>query len=223
MNEEKTSVEFVKGYTIALLCLGLFFLLGALQFGSISDASFAFVAGVLSLIGVFCVAVALLRWLRSPAALPATTALSLLLFIAVPLGTILAFYWLASVKPREPKPETDPWSAWFNYTVMLYVLGLFLLDAGIVVRGALGVGPEDGLLNLFSWGVMAVGAVALAVGTLRSYTVRGGHLASLVFNVLILFWFPVGTVLALVWFFAFRKDEKEILAGTGGALPQSAA
>ena len=221
MKETKISVEYVKGYTIALLCFGLFLLLGALQFRMMSgaDAGFSFIAGMLCPIGLSCVTVALLRWMRSPAALPATTAVSLLLFVAFPVGTILAFYWLSSVKPREPKPETDPWSAWFNYTVMLYILGLVLLDGGLVIRLLLG---EDRILNLFSWGMLAVGGAALAIGTLRSSNFRGGHLATFVFNVLIVFWFPLGTVLALIWFFAFRKDEKEILSEGGGALPQTA-
>jgi len=221
MNEMKISVEYVKGYTIALLCLGLFLLLGALQLGMMpgADAAFSFMTGILCLVGLSCVTVALLRWMRSPAALPATTAVSLLLFLAFPVGTILAFYWLSSVKPREPKPDTDPWSAWFNYTVMLYILGLVLLDAGLGLRLLL---EEDGVVNLISWGMLAVGAAALAIGALRSSSFRGGHLATLVFNGLIVFWFPLGTVLALIWFFAFRKDEKEILSGGGGALPQTA-
>src|SRR4051812_49423514 len=119
MNRANPDAEYVKGYSIALLCLGLFLLLGALRFrfelpGAGGDSSLTFVSNILFLLAFFCLAVSLLRWLRTSAALPLTVALSLCLLLAFPLGTAMSVYWFARVRRREPIPQDGPQRAWFN-------------------------------------------------------------------------------------------------------------
>lgn len=218
MTEMKPRMEYVKGYSIALLCLGLFFFLGALQFGLMFDGSedrgpINFAISILCLQGASCLAVFLLRWTRSPAGLPATTALSVALLFAFPIGTVLFFYWLSNVKPKEPSPEDESQSAWFNYTVGLYIAGLLMLDMALVFRFAFGwPGSGSQLLTLFGAGLLVVALAALATGAVRSASLHWGHLATLIFNSLIVLWFPLGTVFALIWFFAVRKHERQVLA-----------
>jgi hypothetical protein len=173
VNRLETSPEYVKGYSITLLCLGAFFLLGALQLvlfqGDRDNPSVQFISAVLCLLGFSCLTVSLLRWARLPAALPATEALSLLMFVAFPLGTIVSLYWLRNVRPREPIPEDDPWRARFRYTVALYIFGLMLLDAGMTMRFVLGSsGSEAPLLKALELGMFFLGLAAIAVGALRS-------------------------------------------------------
>jgi hypothetical protein len=218
MNRANPDVEYVKGYSIALLCLGLFLLLGALQFrftlrGAGGDSSLAFLSSILCLLGLSCLAVSLLRWVRASAALPATTALSLCMLFAFPLGTALSIYWVTRVKPREAIPQDVTRRTWFNYTVALYILGLLMLDAVIVFRFALGsADPEDQVLSLIGVGVSVVALAAIGIAVLRSTKLRWAHWATFVFNMLLLLWFPIGTVFALVWFFMVRKHENKLLS-----------
>jgi len=218
MNRAESNVEYVKGYSIALLCLGLVLLLGALQFRLVPRnaevaSSFTFLSSILCLLGFSCLTVALLRWVRASAALPATVALSFFLLLAFPLGTGLSVYWLTNVKPREAIPQDVSERNWFNYTVALYILGLLMLDATLVFRFVLGsAGPEDQLLGFIGLGVFIVALAAIVVGVLRSINLRWAHWATFILNMLLALWFPLGTALALVWFFGVRKHEKIILS-----------
>lgn len=218
MNRANPDVEYVKGYSIALLCLGLFLLLGALQFrftlrGAGGESSLTFLSSILCLLGLSCLAVSLLRLVRVPAALPATAALSLCMLFAFPLGTALSIYWLTRVKPREAIPQDVARRTWFNYTVALYILGLLMLDAVLVFRFALGsVDSEDQLLSFIGIGMSVVALAAIGIAVLRSTKLRWAHWATFVLNMLLLLWFPIGTVFALVWFFMVRKHENKLLS-----------
>ncbi|MFL6234333.1 MAG: hypothetical protein ACJ76N_14465 [Thermoanaerobaculia bacterium] len=218
MNRGEPTIEFVKGYSIALLCLGVFLVLGALQFqlasrGAEDSSSSTFISSILYLLGFSCLAVSLLRWARASAALPATAALSLCLLLAFPLGTGLSIYWLTRVKPRETISREVSERAWFNYTVMLYILGLLMLDAALVFRFVLGsAGSEDQLLSFIELGLFVVAFAAIVIGALRATTLPWVHWATFILNVLLALWFPLGTAVALVWFLAFRKHERELLS-----------
>jgi hypothetical protein len=218
MSRANPNVECVKGYSIALLCLGLFLLLGALQFrfalrGTVDDSFLTFISGILFLLGFSCLAVFLLRWVRASAALPATTALSLCMLFAFPLGTALSIYWLTRVKPMEVIPQDVSRRTWFNYTVTLYILGLLMLDAALVFRFALGSADlEDQLIGFIELGMFVVALAAIVTAVLRSTNLRWAHWATFVLNMLLLLSFPLGTVLALVWFFSVRKLENKLLS-----------
>lgn len=218
MNRANPNVEYVKGYSIALLCLGLFLLLGALQFrftlrGAGGDSSLTFLSSILCLLGLSCLAVSLLRWVRASAALPATTALSLCMLLAFPLGTALSIYWLTRVKPREAISQDIAQRTWFNYTVALYILGLLMLDTVLVFRFTLGsADSEDQLLSFIGIGMSVVALAAIGIAVLRSTKLRLAHWATFIFNMLLLLWFPLGTVFALVWFFMVRKHENKLLS-----------
>lgn len=218
MKKAMPDVEYVKGYSIALLCLGLFLLLGALQFRLVPPSaevnpSLSFISSILCLLGFSCLTVALLRWGRVSAALPATVALSFCLMLAFPLGTGMFIYWLTRVKPREAIPHDVPQRSWFNYTVALYILGLLMVDATLVFRFAVGsTGPENQVLEFLELGMFVVALAAIAVGGLRSTKLRWAHWATFVLNVFLAVWFPLGTVLALVWFFGVRKHERKLLS-----------
>jgi hypothetical protein len=183
MSRTRPDIEYVKGYSIALFCMGVFLLFGALQFpftlGTEDNPAFALVSGILCLLGIPCLVVALLRWMRVPAALPATVALSFCLLFVLPVGTILSLYWLKNVRPRELTPQDPPHRAGFNYTVALYILGLLMLDMFLVLRFALSLpGPEDHLLEMFKWGVLILALAALAIGALRSTRSTWAHSAN---------------------------------------------
>jgi uncharacterized membrane protein YidH (DUF202 family) len=220
MDRMKPGAEYVKGYSMALLGLGFFFLVGALQFKSIlhgaeAAPTFAFLSSFLCLLGIACLAVSLLRWMRVAAAVPATTALSFCLLIAFPFGTALSLYWLARVRPKELTPqETSSQRAWFNYTVALYVMSLLFLDAALVFHFMLGDASSTAYrpVELLALVMLVLALAAIVVGTLRSTSLRRGHWATLIFNVFLFLWFPLGTVLALVWFFVVRKHEKSLLS-----------
>jgi hypothetical protein len=140
-------------------------------------------------------------------------ALSLCLLFAFPLGTASSIYWLTSVRPKETIPQDTSQRAWFNYTVALYILGLLLLDTALVFRLALGFPKaDDRLLNLIGQGLLVVALMAMAVGGLRSTRLRWAHWATFLLNALLVFWFPIGTAFALVWFFGVRKHEKRLLS-----------
>jgi uncharacterized membrane protein len=210
---------YVKGYSIALLCLGLFLLLGALQLRLTSHSaevasSFAFISSILCLQGFSCLTVALLRWARASAALPATAALSFCLLLAFPLGTGLSIYWLTRVKSRETTPRDASERTWFNYTVALFILGLLMLYATLVFRFVLGSagGPENHLLPIIELGVFVMALAAIVVGVLRSTKLRWAHWATFIFNLLLAFWFPLGTAVALAWFLGVRKHERKLLS-----------
>jgi NADH:ubiquinone oxidoreductase subunit 3 (subunit A) len=217
MNRANPDAEYVKEYSIALLCLGFFLLLGALQFrfalrGAGGDSSLTFISNILCLQGFSCLAVSLLRWLRVSAALPATVALSLCLLLVFPLGTAIFVYWFTRVRPREAIPQHTSQRTWFNYTVTLYILGLLMLDAALVFRFALGSnGPEDQLLEFIELGIFVVALAAIVIGALRSTQLLWAHWATFILNVLLVLWFPLGTVLALFWFFGVRKHERKLL------------
>ena len=217
MNGARPEVEYVKGYSIALLCLGLLLLLGALQFqftilGAGGDSSLTFISNILCIFGFSCLAVSLLRWVRASAALPATVALSLCLLLAFPLGTALSAFWLTSVRSRELVPQNVSQRTWFNYTVALYILGLLMLDATLVFKFALGPGgPDDQLLGFIKLGTLAIALAAIATGVLRSANLHWAHWATFILNVLLVLWFPLGTAFALVWFFGVRKHERRLL------------
>jgi uncharacterized membrane protein YidH (DUF202 family) len=221
MSRMRPDIEYVKGYSIALLCLGVFLLLGALQFrftfrGTEDDPVFALISSLLCLLGIPCLVVSLLRWMRVAAALPATAALSFCLLVVPPFGTLLSLYWLKKVRPRELTPQDPPHRAWFNYTVALYILGLVMLDMFLVLRYVqILPGPEDRFLEILTWGGLILALAALAVGALRSSRSAWAHWATFALNALLVLWFPLGTALALVWFFGVRKHERTILVEDG--------
>ncbi len=170
MSRMRHDTKYVQGYSTALLCLGLFLLLGALQFsftfhGTGNDAAFVFISGVLCLLGAPCLAVSLLRWLRVAAALPATVALSFCLLLGFPFGTLLSLYWLKNVKPKELAPQDHTHRAWFNYTVALYILGLLLLDMTLVLRFVQSLpGPKIHMLEILKLGGLTAALAAIAMG-----------------------------------------------------------
>jgi hypothetical protein len=174
----KADVEYVKGYSTALLCLGLFLLLGALQFGFLPhgnghDPAFTLVASILCLLGIPCLVVALLRWMRLAAALPATVALSFCLLIVFPFGTLLSLYWLKNVQPKELPPQDH--RAGLNFAVALYILSLLMLDMALVVHFIRGPsGQEFPVLKALEFGGWSLALVALVVGALRSASWRKG-------------------------------------------------
>ena len=166
----KPGIDYVKGYSIALLGLGFFFLLGALQFrftmpGTKDNPAFSFIAGILCLLGIPCLVVAILRWLRVAAALPATAALSVCLLIGFPVGTLLSLYWFARVKPREQGPREKPQRTWFLSAVVLYILGFLFLDMALVLRFVWALDKQvDPILQAFERGGWIVAAAVLAAG-----------------------------------------------------------
>jgi cytochrome bd-type quinol oxidase subunit 2 len=170
MSRVRPDIEYVKGYSIALLCLGLFLLLGALQLsleshGAGHSPALAFTAGVLCLLGVPCLVVSLLRWLRLAAALPATAALSYFLLLGFPLGTFLSVYWLKKVRSKELALQDQLHPAWFSYTVVLYILGLLLLDMALVLRLVQSPpGSEIHMLEMLRLGGVGVALAAIATG-----------------------------------------------------------
>jgi len=206
---------YVKAYSVTLFCLGLLLLLGSLQF-LVSDGGTGspqrFVSSLLLLGGFACLVVALLRWMKASAALPATVALSFLLLLAFPFGTVVSIYWLTSVRPKEPTPRDNLHRAWFQYTVALYIFGLFLLDGVLIIRYVLASSPGDGsAFEWLEWGMLAMALAIFLIASLRAAKPRWGYWATFIFSILILLWFPLGTGFALVWFLAVRRHEKEIL------------
>ncbi|HEV7668991.1 MAG TPA: hypothetical protein VGS22_10735 [Thermoanaerobaculia bacterium] len=218
MNEAKPKVEYVKGYSIALLCLGVFLLLGALllrgePYSAELASSVTLISSILYLLGFACLTVALLRWARASAALPTTAALSLCFLFSFPLGTGLFIYWLTRVKAKEAIPQDASERIGFNYTVALYIFGLLMMCATLVFRFSLGsAGPEDQLLGFVELGMVGVALAAFGVAALRSTKLRLAHRATFILNILLVFWFPLGTALALVWFFGVRKHDRKLLS-----------
>jgi hypothetical protein len=220
MNRVQPEIEYVRAYSIALLCLGLFSLLAALQYGfelrsSEDSSSLILVSGILCLLGSSSLMVSLLRWVRAAAALPATAALSYCLLFVFPFGTALSIYWLTSVRPKETIPQDVSQRTWFNYTVALYILGLLLLDTALVFRYVFVLGSpetEDQWPNVIGLLLLVLASVAIATGGLRSSRLRRAHWATFIFNVLLVVWFPIGTAFALGWFFGVRKHEKKLLS-----------
>jgi hypothetical protein len=178
MTGMKADVEYVKGYSVALLCLGLFLLLGALQLGFLPhgnghDPAFTLVSGILCLLGIPCLVVSLLRWLRFAAALPATVALSFFLLIGFPFGTLLSLYWLKNVQQKELPPQDH--RAGLNFAVALYILSLLMLDMALVVHFIGGPsGHEFPVLKVLEFGGWSLASVALVAGTLRSASWKQG-------------------------------------------------
>jgi len=213
MNGSRPDVEYVKGYSIALLSMAPLFLLGALTLQFLF--SMTFLSSMLCLLGFSCLAVSRLRWVRAAPALPATAALSFSLLLAFPFGTALSVYWLASVRPKEAIPQDVSQRTWFNYTVVLYILGLLLLLLDATVLSLLALpGPQSRALDLVRLGifVVAVAVSVIAIAVLRSTRPYWAHWATLLLNMFLIFWFPFGTVLALVWFFTVYKHERELLS-----------
>jgi len=143
MSRMRPDIEYVKGYSVALLCLGGSLLLGALQFSftfrsTEDDPVFALVSSILCLVGITCLVVSLLRWMRVAAALPATAAVSFCLLVA-PLGdhpfSILAQKGQAE-GARSPRPSP-------SCLVQLYGGAVHLgpVDAGHVSGASLHAKP----------------------------------------------------------------------------------
>lgn len=117
--------------------------------------------------------------------------------------------------------------AWSYYTIALYILCFLLLDAAVVYRFVLGW-PSTGnaWLDLIGFIFLAVALLALTIALFRS--LRPGwaaHKATLFLNVLLFPWFPLGTVLSIVWFAFVRKREKQFLetvrfSGTASGAPR---
>jgi hypothetical protein len=173
MSKMSHGVEYVKGYTLALLGLGVFLFLGALQLSftiprSAGDPALAFISSLLCMLGLSCLVVCMLRWMRVAAALPATTALSFCLLLAFPLGTLLSLYWLKKVRPKELVPQ-DRSRRWLNSTVGLYIFGLLMLDMALTVRFVRHLSePPIEFLAALELGGWILGSAALAAGAVIS-------------------------------------------------------
>lgn len=88
-----------------------------------------------------------------------------------------------------------------------------MLDAVLVFRFALGsADSEDQLLSFIGIGMSVVALAAIGIAVLRSTKLRLAHWATFILNMLLLLWFPLGTVFALVWFFMVRKHENKLLS-----------
>lgn len=217
MDETGGGVVYSKPYSLLLFGLGLLSLFGALRFRIAAPSSgvatsLLFLSGVLSVMGLACVVVALLRQLRSPAAAAATVALSSCLILAFPVGTILAAYWLVKVRPIERTSASLDERSWFTYTATLYGLGLMLLIGALewtLLRSPSDQG--DLLTALFGWSLWATGLAALVIAALRSRRNGLAYWTTFLFNVALIVWLPVGTGLALVWFFKVREADKRLL------------
>jgi hypothetical protein len=100
--------------------------------------------------------------------------------------------------------------------VALYILGLLMLDMFLVLRYMQSLpGPEDPWLEMFKWGGLILALATLAIGALRSTRSAWAHSATFALNALLVLWFPLGTALALMWFFAVRKHERTMLVEDG--------
>ncbi len=149
-----------------------------MQFGFLphragNNSAFTLASSILCLLGIPCLVVSLLRWLRSAAALPATVALSFFLLIGFPFGTLLSLYWLKNVQQKELPPQDH--RAGLSFAVALYILSLLMLDMALVVHFIRGPsGQEFPVLKTLEFGGWSLASVALVAGALRSASWKKG-------------------------------------------------
>lgn len=103
---------YVEAYTILLMIVGLFFVLGAVlhqwMIGRTGeDAAWAFrlVRNLEIVIAAAALLVAGFRAFDSRLAPPATAALSIFFALCFPFGTAVFLYWFLSVRKREAPPR----------------------------------------------------------------------------------------------------------------------
>jgi hypothetical protein len=211
--------EIDRSYSAILLGLGLFHLLGGASLAAAAAPEARFPANILLLVGVVSLATVILRWLRLPVYLPATVAVSIFLALSFPLGTAACWYWFTTVRPRELKEMPDSERGSFRYTVGLYVAGLTLCLSALVfhsmVDTALPAGR--GLWEIFRLCFFLAAFLLLAVGALRSLKRPVAYFATLILNVLLVLYLPIGTCFALFWFLSVRKHD--LLVYRGQAIP----
>jgi hypothetical protein len=210
--------EIDRSYSAILLGLGLFHLLGGASLTAAAPVA-RFPANILLLVGAVSLATAILRWLRLPAYLPATAGVSIFLILSFPLGTAACVYWLTKVRPRELKEMSDPERASFRYTVGLYVAGLALSLSALVFQSMVDTAPPDGrgLWEIFRLCFFVAALLLLTIGVLRSLKQPVSYFATLILNVLLVLYLPIGTCFALFWFLSVRKHD--LFVYRGQALP----
>jgi hypothetical protein len=206
-------------YSGILLGLGVFLIAGALTTGTVVQgdgkelaAAYGFVSENLLFIGASSLAAVLIRWLRLPIYLPVTTAVSILLAVGFPIGTFAFWYWFTKVMPHELEFESEAERRSFRYTAGLYTASLTLCLPLLVFRFLSSTSPpaDQAIWQMFSLGFLAAALLLLLVGVLRSFKLRLSYYATLLLNVLLVLYFPVGTCFALVWFLAVKKHDRLI-------------
>ena len=208
--------EIDQRYSIVLLGIGLFLIAGALATGAgvRGDgkefvAAYSFISGNLLFIGASSLATAIIRWLRLSIYLPVTAAVSILLVVGFPIGTFAFWYWLTKIRPHELKFESEAERLSFRYTAGLYTAGLALCLSALVFHFLASTSPpaDQALWQMFRLGFLVAALLLLLVGVLRSSKLPLSYYATLLLNVLLILYFPVGTCFALVWFLAVRKHD----------------
>jgi hypothetical protein len=205
-------------YSFVLLGVGLFCLLGGVFLagsGAQSDAqdlaASRFAANNLLYLGAISLAAALVRWLRLPIYRPVTAAVSILLLISFPVGTFAFFYWLTKVRPHELEYGAGSERRSFLYTVGLLTAGLALNLVVLVFRLVANTSPDSrNLWNIFALSFLGFAVLLLVVGALRGLRRPIAYSVTLVLNVLLVIYFPLGTCFALVWFLAVREHDRMI-------------
>jgi len=212
--------EIDRSYSAILLGLGLFHLLGSasLTFAVAQGQGLAaarFPANLLLLIGAVALAAAVVRWLRLPIYFSATAAASIFLAVAFPLGTAAFVYWLTKVQPRELKEMPDSERESFRYTVGLYVAGLAFCLSALVFQYMIDMAPPDGrgLWGMFRLAFFVAAFLLLTLGVLRSVKQPFSYFATLILNVLLILYLPIGTCFALFWFLSVRKHDLSVYRG----------
>jgi hypothetical protein len=108
--------KFVRGYTTALMVLGIFFVFGIVthqwligQEDTEPDLAgiLRFVRNIEVVLALLCIGAAVLRAQGARIAPTVTAAVSIVLAFGFPVGTAVFAYWILSVRPRERVQPTD--------------------------------------------------------------------------------------------------------------------
>jgi hypothetical protein len=203
--------EVDRSYSAILLGLGLVHLLGSFSLAASAQSLPAarFPANILLLVGAVSLVAAVLRWLRLPISVPVTVAASSFLIFSFPLGTAAFVYWIKKVRPRELKEMPEAERASFRYTVGLYVAGLLLCLTALVFHSMIDTAPSNGrsTWEIFRLAFFVAALLLVAVGVLRSLKRPVSYVVTLILNVLLILYLPLGTCFALFWFLAVRKHD----------------
>jgi hypothetical protein len=206
-------------YSVVLLGVGLFYLLGGVflagsgaQSNAQDLAATRFAANNVLLVGASSLVAAFVRWLRVPIYLPVTVAVSIFLLVGFPVGTFAFLYWFTKVRPQELQYGSVSERRSFLYTAGLYTAGLALGLPVLLFRWLANTSPPDSpnLWNIFTLFFLGIALLLLVVGVLRGLRLPISYYVTLVLNVLLVIYFPVGTCFALIWFFAVRKHDRMI-------------
>jgi hypothetical protein len=212
-----------QSYSVILLGVGLFLVAGAFMVktgmqngGEELAAARSFVSGNLLFVGLSALAAAMIRWLHLPIYRPVTVGVSILLALGFPVGTFVFWYWFAKVRPHELEYGSEAEGSSFRYTAGLYTAGLVLCLPVLVMQYVIGTSPPDGqeLWEMLRLGFLVAALLLLMVGGIRSAKLKLSYYATLVLNVLLIIYFPLGTCFALVWFLAVKKHDRLIYLGS---------